>query len=219
MRSEVDLFDKVSRLVADCKSLTVTSDDEYKDADKGMSLSANLEKEVEAYFKDEKAEAKARYDAIRLKEKGALDVLKDLINATRGKMSEYRAERKRIEREKREAEQQRHEAEAKIEAFKLAEGGVPQEAVDAVIELSKQPVSLAPVAELRGKTSFTVDYAVSVIQGQEHLIPKEILEPTTRAMVKAVEAKIKAIVKTTGGKPIPGVLIEQTESARRRGIR
>ena len=82
------------------------------------------------------------------------------------------------------------------------------------MEQSHESVQVAPSQpELRGKTSFQVDYEVSLVPGSEHLIPLDILIPTTQGHIKAVLAKAKAQAKLTGGKPIPGILVVQTQRA------
>jgi hypothetical protein len=71
---------------------------------------------------------------------------------------------------------------------------------------------------LRGKTSFVQSYEVRMIPGEEWRIPKDLLVPSTPAQVKAIEAKVKAQAKFTGGKPVAGFEIIPTQSARRRAI-
>ena len=131
------------------------------------------------------------------------------------KMSAYRQDREALEAEKRKKEEEKKRLEMKVEALKMAEDGVPEEAVDAVLEMAEEP-SVALTPELRGKTSFTGSYEVRLIPGEEWSIPKDILEPTTPAQIKATEAKVKAQAKLNGGKPVKGFEIIQTETARRK---
>ena len=84
--------------------------------------------------------------------------------------------------------------------------------------MSEDALETTPVVEIRGKTTFVKDYEVRIIPGKEHLIPQEILQPTTPQMVKALEAKIKKLAKLNGGKKIEGVEIISTQSTRRRTI-
>jgi len=202
--------------IAFCNGLAVTDDSSYAEADRKVSESAALEKGVKEYWAEAKKSTYVAWKSICTKENQMLDPIIKGGNILVVKMAHYRSEREAVERKKREEEQARIKAETQLKAFELAEEGVPQEAVDAVMEMAEESVSIAPKNELRGKTSFSVDYEVRVVKGKEHLIPREILEPTTPLMVKALEAKVKAIAKLNGGKQIEGMEIIQTQKARRR---
>ena len=114
------------------------------------------------------------------------------------KMDAYENAREEIEEEKRVAYQKEMEEKTLQDAFRLAEEGVPQHAIDAVVEQSKSQIANASIPELRGKTKFSVGYEVQIISGAEDSIPRNILSPTSSAMIKALEAKIKAMVKLEG---------------------
>ena len=143
------------------------------------------------------------------------DPLNDSQKILTGKMARYRAERDRIEKERQDAALLLAKEEAQYEAFKIVEEqALPPEVAQGVMELAQESVQVAPSQpELRGKTSFQVDYEVSLVPGSEHLIPLDILIPTTQGHIKAVLAKAKAQAKLTGGKPIPGILVVQTQRA------
>jgi hypothetical protein len=77
---------------------------------------------------------------------------------------------------------------------------------------------MTPRAELRGKTSFGQSYEVRLIQGESWKISRDILEPTTPAQIKAIEAKVKAQAKLNGGKQVEGFEIIPIDTTRRRAI-
>lgn len=213
-----NLATRANAVLAFCDNFEVINDARYREADQKASETASLERGIKDYWKEPKASSYKSWKDICSKENEMLAPIKEGGTILTKKMGAYRAERNRIEREKREVEQKKIEQEMAIEAFKMEEEGVPEEAIEAVVEQSRERASIAPTQELRGKTSFTVDYEVRVIPGQEHLIPITYLIPTTSAMIKALEAKIKKLAKINGGKVVPGMEINQTQSARRRQI-
>lgn len=213
-----DLENRANTILEVCRNFLIADDASYQLADKRVSETASLEKGIIDYWKPMK---KASYDAWKLqcaREAEMLAPIKEGGELLTGKMKTYRYEREEIERKKQEEEQKKREEQARLEAFKLAEEGAPQEVVEAVEQLASEPIEVAPTQELRSKTSFVLDYTVEVIKGKEHLIPAEILKPTTPQMVKALEAKVKKLAKVTGGEQIPGLKIIQTETARRRQV-
>jgi hypothetical protein len=211
------LANRANAVLAFCENITIVDDSTYKEADQKASETASLERGIKDYWDESKA---LTYQAWKLtcgKESEMLNPIKEGAKVLTKKMSAYRSERDRLERDKREVEQKSHEDKTRGEVFELVEDGLPQEVADKIIAQSKDSVA-TPVSELRGKTSFTLNYEVRLIKGKERLIPHDILLPTTPAMVKALEAKIKTFAKATGGMKIEGVEIIQTETAKRRQI-
>ena len=200
-----------------CEALVITDDSSYAEADKKASETKALEKGVIAYWDEPKSWAHKSWKAICGKENQMLTPIKEGGGLLTKKMSEYRKEREALEAAKRKEEEEKKKLAMKVEALKMAEDGVEQVAVDAVLEMAEEP-SVVRTQELRGKTSFTVSYEVRMIPGEEWRIPKDILEPTTPQMIKAIEAKVKAQAKFTGGKPVKGFEIIQTETARRKSL-
>jgi hypothetical protein len=211
------LANRANAVLAFCENITIVDDSTYKEADQKASETASLERGIKDYWDESKA---LTYQAWKLtcgKESEMLNPIKEGAKVLTKKMSAYRSERDCLERDKREVEQKSHEDKTRGEVFELVEDGLPQEVADKIIAQSKDSVA-TPVSELRGKTSFTLNYEVRLIKGKERLIPHDILLPTTPAMVKALEAKIKTFAKATGGMKIEGVEIIQTETAKRRQI-
>ena len=211
------LANRANAVLAFCENITIVDDSTYKEADQKASETASLERGIKDYWDESKA---LTYQAWKLtcgKESEMLNPIKEGAKVLTKKMSAYRSERDRLERDKREAEQKSHEDKTRGEVFELVEDGLPQEVADKIIAQSKDSVA-TPVSELRGKTSFTVSYEVRLIRGEEWRIPKDLLEPTTPLMIKAIEAKVKAQAKFNGGKPVKGFEIIQTETAKRRQI-
>lgn len=210
------LLHKAQNLLENVEALQIRDAKDYKQADEFISQSVAGEKEIKAFYKDQKAEAQAALNAIREKEKEPLSCFKEVVRIITGKMSEYRAEHERIEAERREAEEAKAREDASLQALELAEEGVPQEVIDQVVENISRPVELAPAQELRSKTTFKADYIVEFIPGQERLIPLDILIPTTKTHKDAVLTKARKMAAMTGGADIPGLRVIQVESARRR---
>ncbi len=215
--SEGDMLShRTSSILDRCASIVILNDDDYAEADRLLSETKSLDNAVVLYWGAGKASAYTTWKIVVSKEKEMRDRIetsKDRISAV---MVAYKSEYDKAAQKKRGEEQEQSKRDTQLQAFELAEQGAPIEAVNAVMQLAEEPVSLAPVAELRGKTSFVIDYDVSVIPGQEHLIPVEFLLPTTPQLVKALESKIKKIAKATGGQKIAGIEITQTQSCRRR---
>ena len=200
------------------EEMVILTDFDYSSSDKKASEMAALEKGIKDYWRDMKLASHKAWKLQCRKEEEMLAPVQYAKRLITSKMSEYRYERGRIEAEKREAEQNKNREIQEIEAFKLAEEGLPAAAVDAIMEQAAESnVQMAPsVQELRGKTSFSVDYEVELVAGDEHKIPLEILLPTTKGHIAAVLSKAKAQAKLTGGKPIPGIKIIQIEKAKTR---
>jgi len=213
-----DLSRRANTILDFCRNLIIDDDDGFSVADRKASETASLEKGIIEYWKDPKASAYKSWKIICAKESEMLTPIKEGGKELTAKMRMYRMHREKIERTQQEAKQLKRETDARVEAFKLAEQGAPKEVTDAVAKLLSEPVETSSTQELRSKTSFALDYEVRVIKGKEHLIPAEILKPTTPQMVKALEAKVKKLAKLTGGEQIPGLEIIQTETARRRQI-
>jgi hypothetical protein len=212
------LATRANSILEVCKNFIINDQSSYEEADRKVSETASLEKGIAEYWAEPKATAHKAWKAICTKEKEMLEPIKQGSKILSANMSAYRRAFTEAEQRKRDEEIKKAKEQAQLEAFKLAEQGVDEVAVEAVLEMAEEPVSVAPVAELRGKTSFVLDYEVKVIPGQEHLIPKEILQPTTPQMVKALEAKIKKLAKVTGGQKIAGIEITQIQTARRRTV-
>ena len=124
-----------------------------------------------------------------------------------------------MDRERREAEQKEHEKAIRVEAFEMAEAGIPEGAIEAVIDQSREKIDLNPLPELRGKTEIKPAYIIKLIAGEDDLIPRDLLAPTTKAMKKALIAKIRAVIKATNVTKIPGVEIIETVTSKRRDFK
>jgi hypothetical protein len=212
-----DLHKRATSIEVHCCTLGIMTDYDYTQGDKKASEIASLTKGVKDYWKDTKSGAYDNWKNICAKEDEMLSPLVRAKKLLTDKLGIYRAERAKAEALKQQEAQDRLREEQEYEAFKLAEEGVAPEAVDAIMEAAEAPVQITPSQpELRGNTSFSVTYEVSIIPGKEHEIPLELLIPTTAGHIKAVLAKAKAQAKLTGGKPIPGIKVVQMQQARTR---
>ena len=198
-----------------CVALVICDDASYAVADKMLSETKILENRTVKFWADTKLWAHKTWKSIVDKERMMLAPLRDGNKVLARKMSDYRYSRSVLKEAERKEEQEKRSLAMKVKALELAEQGVPQIAVDEVIAMADEPL-VPKVTELRGKTSFVLSYEVEIKPGEEHLIPRDILEPTTAKMREALISKVKAIAKTSGGKQIEGLNIIQTSTARRR---
>tara|TARA_R110000787_G_scaffold12622_1_gene40578 strand:- start:247 stop:921 length:675 start_codon:yes stop_codon:yes gene_type:complete len=198
-----------------CVALVVCDDASYAVADKMLSETKNLENRTVNFWADTKMWAHKTWKSIVDKERQMRVPISDGSKVLARKMSDYRYARGALKERERKEEQEKRSLDMKVKALELAEQGVPQVAVDGIIAMSAEPLVVRET-ELRGKTSFVLSYEVEIKAGEEHLIPREILEPTTTKMKEALISKVKAIAKTSGGKQIEGLNIIQTSTARRR---
>jgi hypothetical protein len=201
-----------------CRNFTITDEASYTEADRRLSETSSLEKGILEYWGEPKMTSHKAWKSICSKEKEMIEPIREGSKLLSGKMAGYRRVFAEQEQKKRDELQEQAKAEARLKAFELAEQGVDPVAVEAVMEMAEEAVSMAPVAELRGKTSFVQSYEVRMIPGEEWRIPKDLLVPSTPAQVKAIEAKVKAQAKFTGGKPVDGFEIIPVQTARRRTI-
>ena len=230
----LDLNRRIGALMTEVQALQIKDDAGYNDADIGMSKSLNIEKKIIEHFEEKKSEPVRNWEslneknwadilkALREQETTMLGHLKTACSLITIKMANYKTKRVALDRERREAAQKEHEKAIRVEAFEMAEAGIPQHAIDAVIEQEKTEVDLNPLPELRGKTKLDFDWEIKLIPGEDDLILKHnpnLLIPTTEGMKKALIAKIKSVVKATNVPDIPGVDIRQVPSSRRQDLK
>jgi hypothetical protein len=201
-----------------CNNFIVDDEVSYAEADRKVSETAALEKGIAEYWADPKMNAHKSWKSICKKERDMLEPIQLGSKLLSRKMSDYKRIFDEKERKKWDEAQEKARNEARLEAFKLAEEGLDPVAVEAITEMAEEAVPMAPAAELRGKTTFVQSYEVRMIPGESWRIPKDILEPTTPAQIKATEAKVKAQAKLNGGIPVRGFEITSTQTARRRTI-
>jgi hypothetical protein len=201
-----------------CSKFLVIDQASYSEADRKVSETASLEKGIIEYWSEPKRSAHKTWKGICQKEKDMLSPIEEGSKILSAKMATFKREFDLAEQKKRDELADKAKKELQLKAFELAEQGIDPVAVEAIVEMSEDALEATPVVEIRGKTTFVKDYEVRIIPGKEHLIPQEILQPTTPQMVKALEAKIKKLAKLNGGKKIEGVEIISTQSTRRRTI-
>ena len=215
---ERSLDDRANIILQTCENLVVGDQASYTVADTMMGELKALSNGITEFWCNTKKSSYDTWQGIIEKEKS---MLKGCIKGKpilAGKMSRYKIAFDLAEQKKRDALQLEAKNEARLKAFELAEQGVDPVAVEAVMEMAEEAVPMAPMAELRGKTSFKPSYEVRMIPGEEWRIPKDLLWPSTPAQIKAIEAKVKAQAKFTGGKPVDGFEIIPVQTARRRTI-
>jgi len=209
---------RANNILEACRDFIIKDQGSYSEADRKVSETASLEKGIIEYWAEPKQTAHKSWKSICTKEKEMLEPIKEGGRLLSAKMALFRSAFQQEEQKKRDELQEQAKAEARLQAFELAEQGEDPVAVEAVMEMAEEAVPMAPRVELRGKTSFVQSYEVRMIPGEEWRIPKDLLVPSTPAQVKAIEAKVKAQAKFTGGKPVDGFEIIPTQSARRRAI-
>jgi len=212
------LATRANTILKVCSNFLITDQASYSEADRKVSETASLEKGIKEYWAEPKLSAHKTWKGICQKEKDMLTPIQEGSRFLSTKMATFKREFDLSEQKKRDALADKAKKELQLKAFELAEQGVDPIAVEAIVEMAEDTMSTLPVAEIRGKTTFVRDYEVRIVPGKEHLIPQDILQPTTPQMVKALEAKIKKLAKLNGGKKIEGVEIISTQSTRRRTI-
>ena len=212
------LATRANTILKVCSNFLITDQTSYSEADRKVSETASLEKGIKEYWAEPKLSAHKTWKGICQKEKDMLTPIQEGSRFLSTKMATFKREFDLSEQKKRDALADKAKKELQLKAFELAEQGVDPIAVEAIVEMAEDTMSTLPVAEIRGKTTFVRDYEVRIVPGKEHLIPQDILQPTTPQMVKALEAKIKKLAKLNGGKKIEGVEIIPTQSTRRRTI-
>ena len=215
---ERSLDDRANALLQACEDLVVKDQVSYTVADRMIGELKALSNGITEFWCDTKKSSYDTWQGIIKKEKAMLKGCIEGKPILAGKMSRYKIAFDLAEQKKRNELTEKAKSEARLEAFELAEQGVDPVAVEAVMEMAEEAVPMAPIAELRGKTSFVQSYEVRMIPGEEWRIPKDLLVPTTPAQIKALEAKVKAQAKFTGGKPVKGFEIIPIQTARRRTI-
>ena len=212
------LATRANTILKVCSNFLITDQASYSEADRKVSETASLEKGIKEYWAEPKLSAHKTWKGICQKEKDMLTPIQEGSRFLSIKMATFKREFDLAEQKKRDELADKAKKELQLKAFELAEQGVDPIAVEAIVEMAEDTMSTLPVAEIRGKTTFVRDYEVRIVPCKEHLIPQDILQPTTPQMVKALEAKIKKLAKLNGGKKIEGVEIISTQSTRRRTI-
>ena len=194
---------------ADCQ-VVIENDADYYAAEKKATEVRSLVKAIEDYWHPVTHFAYTNWQMLLGKEKDMLSPVKDGLATIGRLLVAYRAERERRERERQEAEYRQQVEDADLDAFNLAEEGIPQEAIDAVTEIKiETPFQAQPTQELRTRTRFKPDYIVTIEDIDE--VDREFLIPSTKAHREAIIANAKAKAIKTGGKPLNGFKIVSTE--------
>lgn len=212
-----ELERRSASIEAFCQSFIITDDLSYGEADQRVSETRALEKGVEDYWSEIKSPAYKAWKNICDKEKAMLRPINAGAKILTTKMAEYREKREAIQKAEREKKEEENTLAMKVKALELAEEGYDPKAVEAVMEMAEEP-SVAKPQELRGRTSFQVDYEVEIVKGEESKIPDYVWKPTTKAMQEALIAKVKKLAKVTGGEHIDGFKITQINKARRKSL-
>jgi hypothetical protein len=137
LRDSKPIDDRVTVSVAQTKDVTVTDARSYALAGEHLQGLAALEKEIEAYFRDDKSRAYQLWQSQCKKEKSALTLVQAAGQRLRGERQTWKAEQDRLLRE---AEQQAaRQAQQQEQARLLAEA--------ALLEAQHQPELAAAIVE------------------------------------------------------------------------
>jgi hypothetical protein len=149
LRDSKPIDDRVTVSVAQTKDLRVTDAATYAQAGEHLQGLAALEKEIEAYFRDDKSRAYALWQSQCKKEKAALTLVQAAGQRLRGERQTWKAEQDRLlrEAEQRESRQAQQDEQARLlaEAALLEEQHQPELAAAIVEEAIRAP---APVVVL-----------------------------------------------------------------------
>jgi hypothetical protein len=137
LRDSKPIDDRVTVSVAQTQAVTVTDARSYALAGEHLQGLAALEKEIEAYFRDDKSRAYQLWQSQCKKEKSALTLVQAAGQRLRGERQTWKAEQDRLLRE---AEQQAaRQAQQQEQARLLAEA--------ALLEAQHQPELAAAIVE------------------------------------------------------------------------
>ena len=219
---------------ADCQVI-VRNDDDYYAAMKKAEGYRSLAKGIEDYWFPLINMAYKNHVLLKGKEKTMLEGVEAGLKNLEVQLIGYRAEREKREAERQEAEHQATLEELKLTTLDMAEEGVPQEAIDAVIEQAKEtPFQAQPTQELRSRSTFKPDYVVTIKKnktgelddnGKEieieawDEVDREFLIPSTLAHKKAIIANAKTKAVKTCGKPLNGFKVRGIEKVNFKGAR
>jgi len=209
---------RANNILEACRNFIIKDQASYSEAVQKNNETGALEKGIIEYWAEPKQTAHKSWKSICAKEKEMLEPIKEGSRLLSTNMAAYKSAFDKEEQKKRDELQEKAKSEARLKAFELAEQGADPIAAKAVMEMAEEAVPMAPVAELRGKTSFVQSYEVKLIPGEEWRIPKDLLIPTTPAQIKALEAKVKAQAKLNGGAPVKGFEISTWHKPKRRAI-
>jgi len=207
---------RASEIYNYCSSFFISNDRDYQTADAKASELNSLAKGIKEFWGPKKSKAYDLWKELCQSEKDMLQPVQDAKKVLTSSMSAFALQRAEVERKRQEELQAQHKVDMALEAMSLDEEGADPVVVQAVAEMGNDAVVVEAQPELRGKTSFSIDYDVKVLTGMLNQIPVELLLPTTPAMVKALEAKVKKLAKLNGGQQVAGFSIVQTQTARTR---
>ena len=217
---ETELRRRSEMVRAECQ-VVIENDADYYAAEKKAAEVRSLVKAIEDYWHPVTHFAYTNWQMLLGKEKGMLSPVKEGLAAIGRLLVAYRAEREKRERERQEAEYQQQIEDADMAAFELAEEGVPQETIDAVVEMKTEtPFQAQPTQELRTRTKFKPDYIVTIKKIEDEdgneieqwdQVDPELLIPSTKAHKDAIIANAKARAFKTNGKAIDGFNVSATE--------
>jgi hypothetical protein len=202
---------------ADCQVI-VRNDDDYYAAMKKAEDVKSLAKGIKDYWKPLVTMAHKNHVLLKGKEKTMLEGVEAGLKNLEVQLVGYRAEREKREAERQEAEHQATLEELKLTSLDMAEEGVPQEAIDAVIEQAKEtPFQAQPTQELRSRSVIKPDYIVTIVDIDE--VDREFLIPSTQAHKDAIISNARAKAVKTGGKPLNGFKVITSEKINFKGAK
>jgi hypothetical protein len=173
LRDSKPIDDRVSVSVAETKTLRVTDAVSYARAGEHLTGYAALIKEVEAYFRDDKARAYALWQSQCKKERAALSTVEAESTRLRGERQTWKSEQDRLQRER--------EREAALVAHRAEQARLLAEA--ALAEQQHQPELAAAIVE----EAITAPAPVVVLPSY---VPKDLPKRTLYKWRKVNEALV-----------------------------
>ena len=235
----LNIQNRVDALASEVSLLEIKSDLQNDDAVKAQSRSLNIEKEIIRRFEEIEidlglVEPKQKLKELAELKKKLISGLKNASDIITSKRAIYEQERDELERQRLEEVHKEQQRRMKIEAFKMEESGVPKDVIKTIQAENEPVLDLENIPELRSKTNIKFKYLVTIREtdlGQKcpwlnsakkiQKAEPNLLLPTTPAMKKALEAKIKKMANDPSWEPreIPGVLIRSVPTTTRRDLK
>lgn len=211
---EAELLTRVSLYKMFAMDHVVDSVGSYSEADRKITEGEHIKKVIKEQLDPIVSERhKSHKEATKFRS-AMIDPVENSSQVLMGKMKVFQKvqdekmaqDKKRLEDEAK----KRQEEECLRQAEDMEKAGMPEEAIDAVLDLADGPAPEVHIATpiLRSKTAFTPSWDVEVID--EFKVPEDYIIRTVN-----IQAIKKIVNDKKGSIEIPGIKITETTSTRR----
>lgn len=211
---EIELLTRINLFGMFAKTHVINSIETYSYADRKITEGEHIKKVIKEKLDPIVSERhKSHKEATKFRS-AMIDPVENSSQVLMGKMKVFQKvqdekmaqDKKRLEDEAK----KRQEEECLRQAEDMEKAGMPEEAIDAVLDLADGPAPEVHIATpiLRSKTAFTPSWDVEVID--EFKVPEDYIIRTVN-----IQAIKKIVNDKNGNIKIPGIKIEETTSTRR----